>query len=341
MSVTPIAISGTGLVTSVGLTAPAACAAIRAGLTNPVETRYVDSAGEWIMSHGVPLQEQWLGREKLAHMAAMVVRECLVGTPAEEWQHIPLLLCVAEPARPGRVDGLDGPLLEEVQQLLGWRCSPESTVVPHGRVGFAVALLRARKLIYESSAKAVLVVAADSLLGWPTLKVLEKQGRLLTKANSNGFLPGEGASGVLVSRPASEPQLLIKGLGFAIEAAHIDAELPLRAEGMTGAIHGALHEAGCAMHDLDFRIADLSGEQYYFKEAALALSRSLRQRKEQMDIWHPAECIGESGSVIGPAMLAVADAACRKGYAAGRSILLHAANDAGQRAAIVARFAES
>ena len=35
-----------------------------------------------------------------------------------------------------------------------------------------------------------------------------------------------------------------------------------------------------AMHDFDYRITDLSGEQYYFKEAALALSRTLRQSKE-------------------------------------------------------------
>ena len=51
----PLAIGRTGLVTSVGLSAPAACAAIRAKLTNPSETRFIDSHGEWIMAHQVPL----------------------------------------------------------------------------------------------------------------------------------------------------------------------------------------------------------------------------------------------------------------------------------------------
>jgi 3-oxoacyl-[acyl-carrier-protein] synthase-1 len=92
------------------------------------------------------------------------------------------------------------------------------------------------------------------------------------------------------------------------------------------------------MHDLDYRITDVSGEQYYFKEAALALSRILRQRKEEFDIWHPAECIGESGAVAGVAVMAVASAACRKGYAPGPSILAHGANDAGRRAAAVFSF---
>jgi 3-oxoacyl-[acyl-carrier-protein] synthase I len=91
------------------------------------------------------------------------------------------------------------------------------------------------------------------------------------------------------------------------------------------------------MFDVDYRIADLSGEHYYFKEASLALARTLHRRKEDMDLWHPAECIGEAGSVIGPAMIAVASAAARKTYAPGPNVLIHAANDAGERIAIVAR----
>jgi 3-oxoacyl-[acyl-carrier-protein] synthase-1 len=132
--------------------------------------------------------------------------------------------------------------------------------------------------------------------------------------------------------------LLCAGIGFGMETAHIDSGEPLRAEGLTAAIKGALTDAGCWMHDLDYRITDLSGEQYYFKEAALARSRILRQRKEEFDIWHPAESIGESGAVAGVASLAVADTACRKAYTAGPNILSHMANDAGQRAAAVLHF---
>jgi 3-oxoacyl-[acyl-carrier-protein] synthase-1 len=85
---------------------------------------------------------------------------------------------------------------------------------------------------------------------------------------------------------------------------------------------------------MDFRITDLSGEQYYFKESSLALSRTLRQRKEEFDIWHPAECTGELGSVAGVLILAVADTACRRRYAKGPAIVAHMGNDAGERAAL-------
>jgi 3-oxoacyl-[acyl-carrier-protein] synthase-1 len=187
----------------------------------------------------------------------------------------------------------------------------------------------------------VLIVAADSLLTWPTLKTFEEHERLLANRNSNGFVPGEAASALLVSRSAAGPHLEIVGLGFATEPATIEKEEPLRGIGLSLAIDQALQDAGCEMHNMDFRITDISGEQYYFKEAALALSRTLKQRKEEFDIWQPAECIGEVGSAIGPAMLAVAEASGRKAYAPGPAMLVHGANDDGQRAAIVARYVVS
>ena len=61
----------TGLVTSVGLTAPAACAAMRAKVANPSETLFVDARGERILAHEVPLEKPWRGIAKLARMAAM------------------------------------------------------------------------------------------------------------------------------------------------------------------------------------------------------------------------------------------------------------------------------
>ena len=334
----PIAIKSTGLVTSVGLSAPAACAAIRAKISNPTETRFMGSDGEWIMAHQVPLERPWRGRTKLAKMAAMAIAECLDQVPPESWSGIPLLLCVAERGRPGRLDDLEDQLLPEVEQELGVRFAPESGVIPRGRISAIRALMEARRLIYAGSTAQVLIAATDSLLTWPTLSVYEGEDRLLTPSNSNGFMPGEASGALLVGRPERRAELLCTGIGFAVEKAHIDSGEPLRADGLTSAIKAALADAGCAFHDLDYRITDISGEQYYFKEAALALSRILRQRKEEFDIWHPAECIGETGAASGTAILAVAVAACRKAYSPGPQILAHCASDSGRRSAAILRF---
>jgi 3-oxoacyl-[acyl-carrier-protein] synthase-1 len=338
MSSLPIAIQRTGLVTSVGLSAPAACAAIRAKLKNPSETRFIDSAGEWIMAHQVPLEQSWRGLAKLGHMAAMAIEECLADVPRKEWSSIPLLLCVAERDRPGRVEGLDDRLFVDLQRALGIEFAVGSAIVAHGRVGMAIALMQARSLIHERKLRHVLVAATDSLLSWPTLSHYERNDRLLTARNSDGFMPGEGAGALLLAPPGGQPELLCTGIGFGVETAPIGSEEPLRADGLAMAIRFATDEASCQVHDLDFRIADVSGEQYYFKEAALALSRTLRQRKEAFDIWHPAECTGEAGALSGASQIALADAACRKAYAPGVNILAHMAGDAGQRAAAVLRF---
>jgi 3-oxoacyl-[acyl-carrier-protein] synthase-1 len=245
---------------------------------------------------------------------------------------------VAEQRRPGRLEGLDEQLFLQIERELEVRFAAGSGVIPQGRVGVAIALARARELIHERGVPRVLIAAADSLLSWPTLSAYERNDRLLTRGNSNGFMPGEAGGALLVSHPDGDSELRLTGIGFGLERAHIDSDEPLRADGLTEAIVTALADSGCGLQELDFRITDLSGEQYYFKEAALALTRILRQRKEEFDIWHPAECVGESGAAAGVVILAVAEAACRKGYAPGPNILVHLGNDAGDRAAAVLRF---
>lgn len=334
MSLQQIAIQRTGLVTSVGLSAPAACAAIRSKLTNPTETRFADAAGEWIMVHQVPLDPPLRGLAKLTRMAAMVAEECLEDIAPDHWTRIPLLLCVAEPDRPGRLEGIEERLFIEMQQMLGARFSEDSELIAYGRIGVAVALDRARRLICERGIPCVLIVAVDSLLSWPTLSHYEQNARLLTSENSNGFIAGEGAAALLVGPPGDGLSLSCSGLGFGMERSHVESDEPLRAEGLALAIKSALADAGREMHELDFRITDVAGEQYYFKEADLALSRTLRQLKPSFDLWHPAECIGDVGAAMGIAVLALAEAALRKGYAPGRRALAHLGVDAGRRAAL-------
>ena len=46
-------------------------------------------------------------------------------------------------------------------------------------------------------------------------------------------------------------------------------------------------------------------------------ARTLRQRKEEFDIWHPAECIGEAGAAAAPRSSRSPHDACAKGYSQG------------------------
>lgn len=338
MAARPLAIQRTGLLTAVGGNAPASCAAFRAKVNNPTPTRFMNGCGDWILAHAVDLPPEFRGLDRLKAMAHQVMTEVLQGLDQAAREAMPLLLCVAERERPGRCQGLDEALLDQLQQTMGCRFATDTCVIPQGRVAVAVALAMARKILDADRAQQVLIVAVDSLLEWSTLSHFDRVRRLLTEDNSNGFMAGEGAGALIVGHPGPGARLLCTGMGFAVEKAHIDSEEPLRADGLSTAIREAVADAALGVVDFDYRITDLSGEQYYFKEAALALQRTLHQPKPEFDIWHPAECTGEAGALAGAAIIALADAAARKGFAKGPNVIAHMANDAGPRAALALQF---
>ena len=333
----PLAITGVGMVTGVGLNAPASCAAIRCAIDNFQETRFIDNGGEWIMGCEVPLVQPWRGKTKLIKMAATAISECLANIRQIDPKETPLLLCLSEHERKGRVIIDDNQLFLDLQDELGVKFHEKSRVIPKGHVAVTVAFKHARQLLHELKVKHILIAATDSLLVASTLIHYEENERLLTSNNSNGFIPGEAAAALVVEPvyAKQENQLICHGLGFGVEKAHVDSEEPLRADGLTAAIKESLNDAGCGESILEFKITDISGEQYYFKEASLAFGRIDRTKREEFDIWHPADCIGEVGAVIGLVMVAVLKFACEKNYSKGNQILAHLGNDDGNRSSMI------
>ncbi len=330
------------MVTGVGLNAASSCAAIRCAIDNFSETRFMDKGGEGIIGSQVPLEQPWRGLPKLVHMAVPAIQECLAQTDNIKPEMIPLLLCVAEKERPGRLEGLDDQLFHKIREELGVQFHSRSMVIARGRVAGALAMIQARKLIYEEHIPLCIIAGVDSLLVAATLAAYEEKNRLLTSQNSNGFIPGEAGAAVLVG-PAGRSknaEFACLGIGAGQEKATIDSEEPLRADGLVQAFKNAFADSGASFADLDFRITDANGEQYWFKEAALALTRVMRVRKEEFDIWHPADCIGETGAAAGPCILAVAQAAARKSYAPGPGTLCHFGSDDGERFALMLRTTE-
>jgi 3-oxoacyl-[acyl-carrier-protein] synthase-1 len=335
--VDPVAILHAGMMTGVGFNAPSTCAAIRCGITGFVETRFM-FAGEWLIGCPVPFEEHWRGREKLLQMAVPAITECMEGIDRTRPSEIPLLLCIAEEDRPGRLAGLDQTFLYDVQSQMGQQFHQQSALIEKGRVGGVRAIDLARRLVSDGHPYCILA-GVDSLLVGQTLAAYDSKSRLQTAANSNGFIPGEAAAAVLLAPTRqTESELHCSGIGFGTEPASVNSEQPLRANGLVEAIRAAFADSGLGYEQMDFRIADLSGEQYGFKEAALAQLRSMRVRKEEFYIWHPADCIGEVGAAIVPVILGMALAAMQKGYAPGPGVLCHSANDDSQRAAFVLQY---
>ena len=129
-----VAILKSGMVTPLGFTAPASCAAMRATIDAFSETRFMFD-GAWLIGAQVPFAEGWLGREKLLRMLLPAIQECLSDLPVSRLKQVPLLLCLPEADRPGRLPGLDGTLLREIEGRLRAEFAPQSDLFAEGRIG--------------------------------------------------------------------------------------------------------------------------------------------------------------------------------------------------------------
>jgi 3-oxoacyl-[acyl-carrier-protein] synthase-1 len=337
-----LAVMAAGAVTSVGFNGPATYAALRAGIRNVYQTNLWDPESAAYLAGGkVALPQWWVGVGKLADLAAPAIRECLEAAAPVPPDEIPVMLCIAPADRPFRFPDLDERLVPEIENKLGLRLHRDSVVIAGDHTSVAIALRRAGELLMNPAARCVVVAAVDSLLEHELQRHYLSMRRLLTPNNSNGFCLGEAGSAVLVVRAGSvrAPGLQILGVGLARELATIESEEPLRAEGLTEAIRQAFSEGGVTADDLDYRISDLNGEHYKFKEMMLAMMRfERRPRRQLFDLWHPIEYIGDVGAAIGPILLGLALHAGTKRYGIGPTVLCTVGDDAGRRAAIVARY---
>jgi 3-oxoacyl-[acyl-carrier-protein] synthase-1 len=338
----PLAVKAAGMVTAVGFNAASSCAAMRAGISGVKQANLWDAeSGEYISAAKVPLPQWWEGLGKLAELVAPAIHECLVTAEPVAASQIALLLGVAGSDRPHRLGGLDHKLFDEIEFRLDVQFHRESKIIPRSQVSAVVGIQEAACLIDKGVVRFCIVAGVDSFLQQKVVEAYMQERRVLTLKNSNGFMPGEAGCAVLVGPAGSADgeELRILGCGIAREEATVASDKPLRGDGMAQAIGSAFSQAGITIFEVDFRITDLNGEHYKFKEATLAPTRFHRKRKEGLfDLWHPIEYLGEVGAAIGPCVLAIILHADRKRYAPGPVVLCHFGSDDGDRAAVVVAF---
>ncbi len=339
---TSLRVRAGGLVTPVGGSFNSTCAAIRAGIRNVTTANICDRASGALITAGqVPLHQWWEGPEVIPDLVAPAILECLESARPLRPEDIPILLCLPGRDRRGRPPGFDAGVLSSVAQLLGFTLHPSSGVVFGSQVSICLAILEVQRLVETKGIGTFIVAAVDTLVRADTVRAYLEQSRILTPANSNGFSPGEAGGALLITASSHDPGLEILGVGLSHERATIESEEPFRGEGLTEAVHRALDQAGLGMEDMSYRITDLNGEHYKFKEATFAFGRLMRRSvQKSIDLWHPSEYVGEIGTSIGPLAVGLALHAGQCGYAPGAVVLFHFSNDGGARGAVVARFVD-
>jgi len=177
-----------------------------------------------------------------------------------------------------------------------------------------------RGVVRLAALAAVAVAEVRPLLGDEPLPVL----LCLAEPERPGPLNGPGA---LKSLTAAITRTCD---GLCLDAAH-----SLIIQGGRCGFVRALRGAETMIHDEH----GLSGEDYFFREAALAMTRAFEQTVPDHPLWHPAAHIGEVGAAVGGAIVVQAHQALVRGYAPGPAALCHQSDDGPARAAFLMRYA--
>jgi len=333
----PLRLAAQGVCCAVGNSAPAAIAAMRARLGHFSPTAFTDDARQSIPGaslYQVPLT----GEKRLLHMVRMATEECLSALPPTSEDPPPMILIGAEGA--GEYGERQAECLDRLLAACRPRHDPRTQRICAGKAGIGEALRRAQDIFSgPKPPEYVLVVGVDSFLEPETFARFSQARRILCTTNSDGFIPGEaGAAIALSTRPGDGPALWIDGIGRGVEPASPEsADKPLLAQGLSEALRAALAEAGAPQPDYVFQANAASGEQWFMKEAALALGRVMTQVTPEFDVRLVCLAVGEVGAACGPLGLAWLGAEMALGTLGARG-MFHLSNNDGQRTALALSY---
>lgn len=339
-----LAILAAGAITPVGLTAAQTCAAIRAGISAYYESDFLLQGSDWehVIAANVPLSPRPIDSKpngRLMALAQPALEQCIAqcGFIPHETA---LLVGIPERDRLDLFERWFSQNLEaSLQRNLLAQFHATSQLFALGNVSVAVALRHASQLITQGAVRQCIVGGVDSLVNEADIARLERTWRLHREAESQGLVPGEGATFLAVSAaPQSKGLCHISGIGIDQEgaASTVLSDGHPTGKGLERALRKAVDDAGVCESAIGLRISDLNGERYGAMDSMLALSRFYRTDRAGLPIWHPAECIGEAGAATGALLIQMAMRALTHGYAPeGAIVMCEFSSESGLRGACV------
>jgi 3-oxoacyl-[acyl-carrier-protein] synthase-1 len=338
-------VAGVGLVTPLGLGLRQTSASVRAGLSRACESALYDRRLEPFRLSLLPetalepldvrVDDRALsGRAaRLLRLAAPALREASRG--ARGAAAPPLLLGLPEP-----VAG-ENPLGPSFVQALATQsgCAVDvkaSRLFPDGRAAGLMAVRAGLQLLQSGAAREVLVGGADSFLEPGLLARLDAEERVLGARVADGFLPGEGAGFARLSTAAGDRSddawgSDVSGAEDGVDEGHLYSDEPQRGEGLAAVLAKLLPAAPRPVRTV---FAGYNGESFWVKEWGVAFLRNRERFAQPVRFEHPADCFGDLGAALGPAMLALSVSMLKEGQIQG-PCLVWASSDRAPRAAVL------
>lgn len=351
-----VVISGCGLVTPVGRSAPASCAAIRAGIARPRRVSYFQALDEETQEEvpvtGYPVRGYTEGFNMVGRwlrLARGAVRDLLStsGLPdaadGRFWQKTGLFIVAPRPndARFQDEEGegeeaLQEALLAPLHDALGLPLSQQHLgVIGQGHAGTAAALHRAKEQLIRGGVERFLVVAVDSYLDPLTLEWLAGSGRLKTEAVPTGLSPGEaGACLLLETQPSAARRgaaapVLVAGVATGQEKNAFLSGEPSTGEALAACVQNALERSSPGELFSGDVYLDLNGEFWRAMEWGSALVR-LAGRVADPRLHLPCVSVGDVGSASGALGACLAVHELSRGHTRTKQALVVSSSEQGE-----------
>ena len=350
MSADSVVIASVGMTTPVGLSATETAASVRSATARFVETEILDKGFQAFTLSEVPekalpnvaeLADGPLApsarERRMLRLATRALAECLapLGKPAT-----PVGLCLALPemetARP-----LDrAAFLSRLATQSGGAFSPAGSDASHvGRAGGLIAIGQAVLTIQSGLASIMIAGGVDSYHDLFVLTTLDRDERVKSKSNMDGFIPGEGACFLLLAseQAAAAQRLPVLGrvtpMASGFETGHLYSEEPYRGDGLATTFQQLV-----ARNVVDAPIGEvyssMTGENHWAKEWGVAHLRTKAAFRPDARMHHPADCYGDTGAASGPLMVGLAAMGIKESYRRSPAIV-YGSSDRGGRAAVV------
>ena len=339
-----LVVTGVGMVTPVGLDAPSASAALRAGLSRLGDlsadaTVNIAGDSEPITGSEVPiLTDGRIGPGRLSAMAVPALRECAVSAGLA-----PEAICdvlVGGPTVPwaGRTLDYREALAKELREGAGGCFSASSVeVLPAGRAAALSAVRQAALRLSQGVNGPILVGAVDTWVDELALASLKQTRRLREGMRGSGMHPGEGAAFLAIETPASAAARNATVLCRLVAAGGAVEPTPFGEPCKGVALSEVLLAVGQARSRKPRIVCDLNGEVARAHEWTFAFCRNPIPHEGDLYELTPAESVGDGGAGLGAIALAWSVVSLERGYAREGEVVVWGGSDEGAREAVLLR----
>lgn len=345
-------ITGMGMITPVGYSAPESAAAIRAGIAGFAELEtfsvYLQeddlepTPTDPITAYAgvIPcLDENLPAADRCLQMAIQALRQAVRQAGLDRSTASRTTLFVAVPwATPCVVETF-------MQRLMGGLDFVPARVqcFATGHAAGLEALSQAIATLLKEDRSIGLVGGVDTYLAESTLHALHASRRLKHSKAMEGFIPGEAAAFACVESAASArergrpPLARVMAVSLENEAIGLTSGQPCTGQGLAQAIREVLGEM---LHTdrVELVVSDQNGEAGRAEEWAAAMPKCVRVCPQEIRLWHPADGVGDLGAAAGIVnLVAAAHGLERRATLRDEALVVASSEDSVRGAALLAR----